>query len=73
MALSTAGILTDTLERAAGAHGVYEAEVLGGVHDVGWPRWYAEHMTRTLTGEGYRLAAEVNRCADANSPQSPSP
>jgi hypothetical protein len=48
-------ILVDALQRAEAAHGVYEAEVLGGVRDEEWPRWYAEHMTRTLSENGYRL------------------
>jgi hypothetical protein len=49
-------ILRDAPQRAAEAHGVYEAEELGGVYDEVWPQWYAEHMTRTLSEEGYRLS-----------------
>ena len=57
MAQSTTEILTDALKQAATAHGVYEAEVLGGVHDTEWPQWYAEHMTGTLAEAGQRLTA----------------
>jgi hypothetical protein len=52
---TTHDILLDLLKRAAAAHGVHEAEDLGGVFDVDWPQWYAEHMTRTLAEEGYTL------------------
>ncbi|MFC7643167.1 hypothetical protein ACFQX6_21720 [Streptosporangium lutulentum] len=52
---ATNDILLDALNRAAEAHGVYEAEVLGGKRDDGWPQWYARHMTRTLAEAGYRL------------------
>lgn len=52
---TTTDIILDALNRAATAHGVYEAEVLGGVYDAGWPQWYAEHMARTLAEEGYRI------------------
>ena len=45
---TTTETLLDALQRAENAHGVYDAEVLGGVHDEEWPQWYAEHMTRTL-------------------------
>lgn len=55
MAQSTTEILTNALQQAATAHGVYETEVLGGVHDAGWPQWYAEHMTHGLAAAGYRL------------------
>ena len=52
----TTEIILNLLTSAATAHGVYEAEVLGGVHDVEWPQWYAEHMTRTLAENGYRIS-----------------
>ena len=52
----TTAFLRDLLERAAAAHGVHEAEALGGVYDVNWPQWYAEHMARSLTEAGYRLS-----------------
>jgi hypothetical protein len=52
---TTTEILLDALKRAEEAHGAYEAEVLGGVRDDEWPQWYAEHMTRTLSENGYRL------------------
>jgi hypothetical protein len=50
-------VLTGALERAATAHAVYEAQDLGGKHDDEWPRWYAEHMTRELAGNGHLLEA----------------
>ena len=52
---TTTTVIQDALERAAAAHGVYEAEVLGGVHHVEWPAWYAEHMASTLAEDGYQL------------------
>jgi hypothetical protein len=58
MSKSTKDILTDSLQQAAAAHGIYEAEVLGGVHDAEWPEWYADHMTRTLRDGGYRLTSD---------------
>ena len=48
-------VIQDALERAAAAHGVYEADVFGGVYHVEWPAWYAEHMARTLAEDGYQL------------------
>lgn len=57
MAQSTVDTLTVALKRAAAAHGIYEAEVLGGVYDTEWPQWYAEHMTQTLAAAGHRLSA----------------
>ena len=50
---ATADVLTDPLKRAAAAHGVYEEKELLGKYDDEWPRWYAEHMTRTLAEDGY--------------------
>ena len=47
------GILLDALKTAAAAHGVHEKEL--GRPDPDWPKWYAEHMTRTLGGAGYHL------------------
>jgi hypothetical protein len=52
---TTTEILLDALTQAAKAHGVHEAEELGGVYDEQWPQWYAEHMTRTLDEAGYRI------------------
>jgi hypothetical protein len=40
-------LLTLALKRAADAHGLHE--------DPEWPSRYAEHMTRTLGEDGYRL------------------
>jgi hypothetical protein len=48
-------VLLDALKLAAEAHGVHEATELGGVFDEKWPEWYAEHMMRTLSAQGYRL------------------
>lgn len=53
--VDTTAILLDLLKQAAAAHGIHEAEVLGGVHDAEWPQWYADHMARTLAEAGYRL------------------
>lgn len=55
MERTTIDILTDALERAAAAHGVYEKEELLGKYDDEWPRWYAQHMARTLSEDGYDL------------------
>jgi catechol 2,3-dioxygenase-like lactoylglutathione lyase family enzyme len=55
MATTTTDVLTDVLERAAAAHGVYETEELGGRHHEEWPQWYAEHMARALTEAGFQL------------------
>ncbi|MET8308444.1 hypothetical protein [Micromonospora sp. NPDC005173] len=49
----TTEVLLDALKRAAEAHGEYEKEL--GRTDPDWPQWYAQHMTRTLTEDGYRL------------------
>lgn len=46
-----ADILTDALQRAADAHHFHELE---NGPDPDWPRWYAEHMTRTLGEGGYQ-------------------
>lgn len=46
-------ILLEALKSAEAAHGVHEKEL--GRPDPDWPQWYAEHMTRTLGGAGYRL------------------
>jgi len=48
-------VLQDALTQAATAHGEYEKEELGGVHDEDWPLWYAEHMAETLANGGYSL------------------
>ncbi len=45
--------LTDALQRAAAAHGLHEQKL--GQPDPDWLQWYAEHMARTLTEDGYRL------------------
>lgn len=55
----TTDIVLDALDRAAAAHGVHEAEELGGVYDQEWPRWYAAHMARTLAKSGHPVGADV--------------
>jgi hypothetical protein len=55
MDTTTTDVILDVLKRAAAAHGVHEAEELGGIYDEQWPEWYAAHMTRTLAELGYRL------------------
>ena len=54
-ATTTRDVILDLLTQAAAAHGVYEAEQLGGVYDEQWPEWYAAHMTDALAASGYRL------------------
>jgi hypothetical protein len=58
MDTATMDVLTELLTSAAAAHGVFEAEELGGVYDEGWPDWYAAHMTRALADRGYRLVTD---------------
>jgi hypothetical protein len=48
-------IMFDALNRAGTDHGVFEAEVLHGVHDAEWPAWYAENMANTLGANAPRL------------------
>ena len=52
---TTTEVILDALQKAAAAHGIHEAQDLGGVYDAEWPQWYAEHMTRTLSEAGYQL------------------
>ncbi len=54
MELDTTEILLDHLKRAAAAHGLHEKEL--GKRDPDWPQWYAEHMSRTLREDGYRIS-----------------
>jgi catechol 2,3-dioxygenase-like lactoylglutathione lyase family enzyme len=49
----TTDILLSALKSAATAHGAHEKEL--GRADPDWPQWYAEHMTKRLSGHGYRL------------------
>ena len=58
---TTTSVIQGALERAAAAHGVYEKEELGGKHHDEWPEWYAEHMARTLTEDGYQLVDNRNQ------------
>lgn len=60
-AVLTEEVVLDALERAAAAHGVHEAEELGGVYDEEWPSWYAAHMAATLAEHG--IAADALRLA----------
>jgi hypothetical protein len=48
--------LSAALREAAAAHGVHEA-AHGGTRDEAWPRWYAEHMARTLSRDWFRNLA----------------
>jgi len=59
MDATTNEVILDVLKGAAAAHGVFEAEELGGVYDDEWPEWYAEHMTNALAALGYRLVADA--------------
>lgn len=70
---TTTSVIQDALERAAAAHGVYEAEELGGQHHDEWPEWYAHHMARTLTEEGYQLVSNgIHQSHQStNQPQQP--
>lgn len=56
--VDTTAIILDALKKAAAAHGVHEAEELGGVYDEAWPQWYAAHMVRTLADGGFRLSRD---------------
>jgi catechol 2,3-dioxygenase-like lactoylglutathione lyase family enzyme len=49
----TTDILLEVLKSAAAAHGVHEKEL--GRPDPDWPRWYADHMARTLGATWYHL------------------
>jgi hypothetical protein len=51
----TTQLLLRLLQAAAAAHGVHEAQDLGGAYDEAWPQWYADHMAAGLTERGYRL------------------
>lgn len=59
MSIPTPEILKNALDQAATDHGIYEADILGGVHDAEWPSWYADHMARTLADAGYSLNVPV--------------
>jgi hypothetical protein len=39
------------LDKAKSAHGVYEAEELGGVYDEAWAQWYADYMMQNGMAE----------------------
>lgn len=60
--ISTQTVL-DALKQAAAAHGVHEAEELGGVYDQEWPRWYAAHMAQTLARAGHPIGADTVQAA----------
>ncbi|MDQ0894893.1 hypothetical protein [Agromyces ramosus] len=57
---TTNELILDVLVKAATAHGVHEAEELGGVYDEDWPAWYAAHITRSLADGGYRIVRTSN-------------
>lgn len=57
---ATNELILDVLVKAATAHGVHEAEELGGVYDEAWPAWYAAHITRSLADGGYRIVRTNN-------------
>ncbi|WP_172979828.1 hypothetical protein [Agromyces agglutinans] len=59
-------IILRLLKSAAAAHGVYEAERLGGIYDDEWPEWYAGYMAVGLTSEGYRVVRD--RHGEASEP-----
>lgn len=65
MSISTTEILKNALDQAAADHGIYETDILAGVHDAEWPSWYADHMTRTLADAGYSLNGPTGRTQDA--------
>jgi NAD(P)-dependent dehydrogenase (short-subunit alcohol dehydrogenase family) len=64
--LNTTEIFVDLLKRAAEAHGRHEKEL--GKPDPEWPKWYAEHMTRTLRDAGQRIT-DVSTATTASSTQ----
>lgn len=53
--MDTTALLIDLLKGAAAAHGIHEAQELGGVYDEQWPEWYAAHMTQALADDGLEL------------------
>ena len=53
--IDTTAVILDLLTKAAAAHGIHEAEDLGGVRDEQWPEWYTAHMVRGLGEAGYRI------------------
>jgi hypothetical protein len=50
--------VTASLREAAVAHARHEEES-GGARDEQWPRWYAEHMSGSLSREWYQWLAET--------------
>ncbi|MWB97233.1 hypothetical protein [Agromyces seonyuensis] len=50
-----AELLERLLVATAAAHGVHEAEELGGVYDEEWPHWYAEFLADAVSAAGYRI------------------
>ncbi len=59
----TEDVVLAALQQAAAAHGVHEAEELGGVYDQEWPRWYAAHMAGTLVQAGHAVDATAVQAA----------
>jgi hypothetical protein len=58
--VDTVEVVLEVLKQAAEAHGVHEAEELGGQYDEQWPEWYAAHITRTLAGNGYTIVRSAS-------------
>jgi hypothetical protein len=50
-------LLLELLRAAAAAHGVHEAQDLGGAYDANWPEWYATHIANSLRERGLRITA----------------
>lgn len=59
--MDTTEVLIGLLKDAAAAHGIHEAEELGGVYDEEWPEWYAAHMTAALAERGIELTPRDRR------------
>jgi hypothetical protein len=51
--MTGAGLVLDRWQNKSPG-GISDEQELG-VPDPDWPQWYAEHMARTLTEDGYRL------------------
>jgi hypothetical protein len=47
-------LLTEALQSAAAAHGLYEQELRR--PDPDWPQWYARYMAHRLSEAGYQLS-----------------
>ena len=47
------------MAEAGAAHGEFEATVLGGVHDEGWPGWYAAYLLEHGLADLLPAAGEI--------------